>query len=90
MSFLRYREATARMHERYLDASAEELDATGDRTCIICREQMVHGGETGGERTRPKKLRCGHILHFHCLRSWLERQQTCPLWYMSPLSYFEF
>jgi E3 ubiquitin-protein ligase synoviolin len=27
---------------------------------------------------QPKKLPCGHIFHFHCLRSWLERQQTCP------------
>ncbi|KAG5463629.1 MAG: hypothetical protein BJ554DRAFT_5877 [Olpidium bornovanus] len=26
----------------------------------------------------PKKLPCGHIFHFHCLRSWLERQQSCP------------
>ena len=69
------------MNERYPDATAEELEATGDRTCIICREQMVHGGEPGRERTRPKKLRCGHILHFHCLRSWLERQQNCPTWY---------
>lgn len=30
------------------------------------------------ERARPKKLPCGHILHFACLRSWLERQQNCP------------
>lgn len=30
------------------------------------------------ERQRPKKLPCGHILHFGCLRSWLERQQVCP------------
>lgn len=30
------------------------------------------------ERSRPKKLPCGHILHFACLRSWLERQQNCP------------
>ena len=81
MSFIRYRQATAHMNERYPDATVEELEATGDRTCIICREQMVHGGEPGRERTRPKKLRCGHILHFHCLRSWLERQQNCPTWY---------
>ncbi|KAJ3037801.1 E3 ubiquitin-protein ligase synoviolin [Rhizophlyctis rosea] len=27
-----------------------------------------------------KKLPCGHIFHFRCLRSWLERQQTCPTW----------
>ncbi|KAJ9073067.1 hypothetical protein DSO57_1020474 [Entomophthora muscae] len=26
----------------------------------------------------PKKLPCGHIFHFSCLRSWLERQQSCP------------
>lgn len=25
-----------------------------------------------------KKLPCGHLFHVHCLRSWLERQQTCP------------
>ena len=30
------------------------------------------------DRMRPKKLPCGHILHFACLRSWLERQQICP------------
>lgn len=30
------------------------------------------------ERLRPKKLPCGHVLHFSCLRSWLERQQNCP------------
>ena len=30
------------------------------------------------DRMRPKKLPCGHILHFSCLRSWLERQQICP------------
>jgi len=82
MSFIRYRQATAHMNERYPDATVEELDATGDRTCIICREQMVHVSEGGSERTRPKKLRCGHILHFHCLRSWLERQQSCPTWYI--------
>ncbi|KAI9806619.1 MAG: hypothetical protein M1825_006076 [Sarcosagium campestre] len=34
--------------------------------------------QPGDERLRPKKLPCGHILHFGCLRSWLERQQICP------------
>ncbi|KAI9886182.1 MAG: hypothetical protein M1823_002034 [Watsoniomyces obsoletus] len=33
---------------------------------------------TSDERSRPKKLPCGHILHFSCLRRWLERQQICP------------
>ena len=30
----------------------------------------------------PKKLPCGHIFHFQCLRSWLERQQSCPTWFV--------
>lgn len=33
---------------------------------------------TNNERSRPKKLPCGHILHLGCLKSWLERQQVCP------------
>jgi len=64
---IKYRRATANMNERYPDATVEELDAT-DRVCIICREEMDSG----------KKLPCGHIFHFNCLRSWLERQQSCP------------
>lgn len=32
----------------------------------------------GGLNDTPKKLACGHIFHFHCLRAWLERQQSCP------------
>lgn len=31
-----------------------------------------------GINDTPKKLPCGHVFHFHCLRSWLERQQSCP------------
>lgn len=41
---------------------------SSDATCIICREEM----------TTAKKLICGHLFHVHCLRSWLERQHTCP------------
>jgi E3 ubiquitin-protein ligase synoviolin len=28
--------------------------------------------------TNSKKLPCGHIFHTACLRSWFQRQQTCP------------
>jgi E3 ubiquitin-protein ligase synoviolin len=35
-------------------------------------------GQTLGLRDPPKKLPCGHVFHFQCLRSWLERQQSCP------------
>ncbi|GFY83368.1 RING/U-box superfamily protein [Actinidia rufa] len=30
------------------------------------------------EMTTAKRLSCGHLFHVHCLRSWLERQHTCP------------
>ena len=63
----RFRRATVNMHQRYPDATPAEL-AQMDRTCIICREDMESA----------KKLPCGHMFHFHCLRSWLERQQSCP------------
>ncbi|KAL1965996.1 hypothetical protein VTN77DRAFT_4936 [Rasamsonia byssochlamydoides] len=91
MDFMRYRNATRDMHERYPDATAEEISR--EDVCIICREEMVPwqqpaaaGGDGGAarprrapsDRLRPKKLPCGHILHFACLRSWLERQQNCP------------
>ncbi|KAJ4886609.1 ERAD-associated E3 ubiquitin-protein ligase HRD1A [Raphanus sativus] len=65
--YLRYRKITSNMNDRFPDATPEELTAS-DATCIICREEM----------TTAKKLICGHLFHVHCLRSWLERQQTCP------------
>jgi len=84
--FVQYRNATRDMNTRYSDASVEELER--ENTCIVCREEMkpwvqsgADGTRTGprmDERQRPKKLPCGHILHFSCLRSWLERQQVCP------------
>eukprot|EP01134_Creolimax_fragrantissima_P003492 CFRG3492T1 len=65
---LRFREATNNMNERYPDAAANEL-AAADFTCVICRENMESA----------KRLPCGHIFHMHCLRSWLQRQQICPI-----------
>ncbi|KAA8576948.1 hypothetical protein EYC84_006980 [Monilinia fructicola] len=89
-AFLRYRRATHDMNSRYEDATVEDIQR--EDTCIICREEMrpwsvtnppVPAGAqprpgTVNERTRPKKLPCGHILHLGCLKSWLERQQVCP------------
>ncbi|KAJ0976842.1 hypothetical protein J5N97_012316 [Dioscorea zingiberensis] len=65
--FIRYRKLTSNMNERFPDATPAEINAS-DATCIICREEMV----------TAKKLLCGHLFHVHCLRSWLERQHTCP------------
>ncbi|KAK4399835.1 ERAD-associated E3 ubiquitin-protein ligase HRD1A [Sesamum angolense] len=65
--YIRYRKITSNMNDRFPDATPEELNSS-DVTCIICREEM----------TVAKKLNCGHLFHVHCLRSWLERQNTCP------------
>ena len=96
--FMRYRTATRDMNERYPDATAAELQ--NDNTCIVCREDMrpwsephvlgaradLASHERMNQRLRAKKLPCGHILHFGCLRSWLERQQVCPTCRRSVLS----
>ncbi|KAK4657318.1 E3 ubiquitin-protein ligase hrd1 [Podospora pseudocomata] len=77
-ALLRYRQALKHM-DQYPDATVEDLGR--DETCIICREEMRpwDANDTNQiERTRAKKLPCGHILHFGCLKSWLERQQVCP------------
>lgn len=96
-AFLKYRNATRDMNQRYPDATVEEIQR--EDTCIICREEMTPWSVTNpapgapgpdapqpppvrspitSERSRPKKLPCGHVLHLGCLKSWLERQQVCP------------
>ncbi|KAI1876583.1 hypothetical protein JX265_004109 [Neoarthrinium moseri] len=77
-ALVRYRKALQDMN-RYPDATEEEL--AREDTCIICREAMRPWNPAAPdavERSRPKKLPCGHILHFGCLKGWLERQQVCP------------
>ncbi|EST06478.1 Zinc finger, RING-H2-type [Kalmanozyma brasiliensis GHG001] len=82
-ALVRYRQAVRKMETKYPNATATDLAST-DGTCIICREDMValspEDAAAPAEVTNvtPKKLSCGHIFHFRCLRSWLERQQSCP------------
>ncbi|KAI0396163.1 hypothetical protein F5Y17DRAFT_420642 [Xylariaceae sp. FL0594] len=77
-ALLRYRKALSDIN-RYPDATQEDL--AREDTCIICREEMRPWDPASPgavERSRPKKLPCGHILHYGCLKGWLERQQVCP------------
>ncbi|KRZ76829.1 E3 ubiquitin-protein ligase synoviolin B [Trichinella papuae] len=61
--------AIRNMNSLYPDVTAEDL-SRGDCVCIICREDITE---------RAKKLPCNHIFHISCLRSWFQRQQTCPI-----------
>jgi len=67
--YLQYRRLTRMLHT-FPDVSAEEIAETEDldSTCIICRDEM----------TSAKRLHCGHIFHYHCLRTWLEQNNSCP------------
>ncbi|BGP48272.1 E3 ubiquitin-protein ligase hrd1 [Rhodotorula kratochvilovae] len=49
-----------------------EQPAPGEAPAPPQQQQRVGPNDT------PKKLPCSHVFHFHCLRSWLERQQSCP------------
>jgi Ring finger domain len=60
-------------HETRVDTVQQPADGTDEAP-----EPQQPQQYSTSERQRPKKLPCGHILHFYCLRSWLERQQTCP------------
>uniref|UniRef100_A0A915Q2D0 E3 ubiquitin-protein ligase hrd-1 n=1 Tax=Setaria digitata TaxID=48799 RepID=A0A915Q2D0_9BILA len=64
------RRAIHAMNNLFPLATEQEL-LQGDNTCIICREEMT-------PVSGAKKLPCNHIFHANCLRSWFQRQQSCP------------
>ncbi|CAF1061058.1 unnamed protein product [Adineta steineri] len=66
------RRAIRNLNTMYPDLTAEELATVADTTCIICREEML-------AQQSIKRLSCQHIFHKNCLRSWFQRQQTCPI-----------
>lgn len=49
-----------------LDAIA---DAAVDTTCAICQDPLTVG----------KMLRCRHTFHGDCLKTWCERETSCPI-----------
>lgn len=68
MRYLRYKRLVESLNNRFPYANEEELE-DADHSCIICREEMLSA----------KKLPCKHIFHLHCLRSWMERSNNCPI-----------
>ena len=62
------------------DGEGGDQQGEGQGTGEGNRQEARPAVEEGGPNETPKKLVCGHVFHFHCLRSWLERQQSCPTW----------
>lgn len=77
------RRAIQNLNESYPDVTQEQLATLPDTICIICREEMLSVVPEGGQQQNQqqpqiKRLPCDHIFHKGCLRSWFQRQQTCP------------
>ncbi|KAL5744312.1 hypothetical protein ACOSQ2_027428 [Xanthoceras sorbifolium] len=69
--FIKLRLALGDLHAALPDATSEELRAYDDE-CAICREPMA----------KAKRLKCNHLFHLACLRSWLDQglseTYSCP------------
>ncbi|CAH8499781.1 unnamed protein product [Heterobilharzia americana] len=74
------RRAIRYMNTVFRDATADDLAASSDTVCIICREEMNIQADNSQRAATSvlKRLPCSHIFHVACLRSWFQRQQTCP------------
>lgn len=55
-----------KIRTKFPNATKEELRS--HPTCLICRMDM----------DVAKKLSCGHLFHFKCLKSWIEKHNSCP------------
>ncbi|GAA5900819.1 hypothetical protein JCM5296_002192 [Sporobolomyces johnsonii] len=66
------------MEYRPAPGEAEQEPAPGQHDDERPEAAPTHQQPRAGPNDTPKKLPCGHVFHFHCLRSWLERQQSCP------------
>lgn len=64
-----------KLNSLLLEPTEEELKDLD--ICVICRDDLILNG-TGTSRSIPRKLKCGHIFHDGCIRSWLQMSNFCP------------
>ncbi|SCU80847.1 LADA_0B09846g1_1 [Lachancea dasiensis] len=69
------------LDEKLPDVSEDELRLLNDKMCIVCMEDLnfLHAEHATTHKLKAKRLPCNHILHLGCLKSWMERSQTCPI-----------
>jgi len=66
-NYKKYQQVVTNMESRFPEASSEKI-AENEDECAICRDPMESA----------RILPCGHLYHSACLRSWLERDFSCP------------
>jgi len=59
------------------DRPAETAEETDN--CAICLNNFENGDRVGD-------VRCGHIFHVECLKSWIQRKNHCPLCHENELA----
>eukprot|EP01120_Amphizonella_sp_Union-15-10_P014159 TRINITY_DN6780_c0_g1_i2.p1 TRINITY_DN6780_c0_g1~~TRINITY_DN6780_c0_g1_i2.p1 ORF type:complete len:567 (+),score=85.87 TRINITY_DN6780_c0_g1_i2:69-1769(+) len=69
LGVVRYWRAISDLESRFPNATAADLERA-HHICVICRDHNMNEG---------KKLPCGHVLHVHCLRTWFQTRQECPI-----------
>ncbi|XP_023539485.1 RING-H2 finger protein ATL80-like [Cucurbita pepo subsp. pepo] len=55
----------------------EKFDGFGGEdlgNCSVCYDEMKDGGE------EVSRILCGHVYHKSCVLTWLQRNNSCPLW----------
>ncbi|SCW01518.1 LAFE_0E01420g1_1 [Lachancea fermentati] len=67
------------LDQKLPDVTEGQLEATENKMCIVCMDDMLPPQEAQVSNQKPKRLPCGHFLHLGCLKSWMERSQTCPI-----------
>eukprot|EP01130_Rhizamoeba_saxonica_P005063 TRINITY_DN2038_c2_g2_i1.p1 TRINITY_DN2038_c2_g2~~TRINITY_DN2038_c2_g2_i1.p1 ORF type:complete len:542 (+),score=77.07 TRINITY_DN2038_c2_g2_i1:51-1676(+) len=67
---LRYSKVSREMDMRFPEVNVPVPEDEEDvPTCGVCLDELRTG----------RQLPCGHILHYQCLRRWLQESLTCPL-----------
>jgi len=54
-----------------------QVDKQKNKQCYICRDQI--------EDDRWFELKCGHIWHHSCFKTWINKRNVCPLDNRTPI-----
>ncbi|KNA05021.1 hypothetical protein SOVF_194290 [Spinacia oleracea] len=59
-------------NQELVRVTADTLRMSSDSACPICKQDFLLNQEI-------QKLECNHFYHSHCIMSWLQINNTCPV-----------